>query len=156
MPYPTKTTSPSPTTWASGRSAQATKSSRNASVRVVPARPHTSEGCGVRPTSATGWKYEWSGPAGSRTSASNTAAMYWTARRPPRVAGARPSSKSSARYLRCASTAAVLMGGSGGPAGVGVGAGWDGPGPQANDAITTSTDHLQDVMGAPIVGGGPS
>src|SRR5712691_7087002 len=65
------------------------------------------------PTSATGWKYDPSLPAGSRPSASNWAAMYFAANRPPRVAGARPSSRSSARYLRCASIAAVLTAGMG-------------------------------------------
>src|SRR6266536_1415542 len=39
--------------------------------------------------------------------------MYFTASAPPRVAGARPSSTSSARYLRCASIAAVLTAGTG-------------------------------------------
>src|SRR2546430_2987519 len=48
--------------------------------------------------------------------------MYWTARRPPGVAGARPSSSSSARYLRCASIAAVLAANVSG-AGVGAKAG---------------------------------
>src|SRR5438093_1397091 len=35
------------------------------------------------PTSATGWKYDPSLPAGSRPSASNWAAMYFAANRPP-------------------------------------------------------------------------
>src|SRR5437762_7838114 len=59
------------------------------------------------PTSATDWKYDPSLAAGSRPSASNWAAMYLAARRPPRVAGARPSSRSSARYFRWASIAVV-------------------------------------------------
>src|SRR5258705_7300218 len=65
------------------------------------------------PTSATGWKYDPSLLAGSRPSASNWAAMYFAAKRPPRVAGARPSSRSSARYWRCASIADVLTAGIG-------------------------------------------
>src|SRR5213080_4715264 len=66
------------------------------------------------PTSATDWKYDPSPPAGSRASAWNWAAMYLAASRPPRVAGARPSSRSSAKYFRCASIAAVFTAGSGG------------------------------------------
>src|SRR6266511_3077357 len=85
--------------------------------------------------------------------------MYLTASRPPRVAGARPSSRSSARYLRWASAAAVLTGGSAGLAGVGVSSGRDAR--QPSDRITTTTGHLQDITGAPVVegagaGAGPS
>src|SRR2546428_1751379 len=63
------------------------------------------------PTSATGWKYDPLLPAGSSPSASNWAAMYFAANLPPRVAGARPSSRSSAKYFRCASIAAVFTAG---------------------------------------------
>src|SRR5437660_3445430 len=94
--------------WLSGRSAQATKSSRYLSARGAPPLPHTSDGCGVIPTSATGWKYDPSAAPGSSPIASNCAATYLTARRPPRVAGARPSSRSSARYFKCASMTAAL------------------------------------------------
>src|SRR5437660_3241197 len=92
----------------SGRSAQATKSSRYLSACGAPPLPHARDGCGVIPTSATGWKYDPSAAPGSSPRASNCAAMYLTARRPPRVAGARPLTWSSARYLRCASIAAAL------------------------------------------------
>src|SRR2546429_8635054 len=76
--------------WPSGRSAQATKSSRYLSGCGAPPLPHTRDGCGVIPTSATGWKYDPSAAPGSSPIASNCAAMYLTARRPPRVAGAPP------------------------------------------------------------------
>src|SRR5207253_10678478 len=113
-------TSPSVTMWLSGRSAQATKSSRYLSACGAPPLPHTSDGCGVIPTSATGWKYDPSAAPGSSPIASNCAATYLTASRPPRVAGARPSSRSSARYLKCASMAAALGANTTGP-GAGVG-----------------------------------
>src|SRR5207245_341415 len=108
--------------WLSGRSAQATKSSRYLSACGAPPLPHTSDGCGVIPTSATGWKYDPSAAPGSRPIASNCAATYLTASRPPRVAGARPSSRSSARYFKCASIAAALganRAGAGAAAGLG-------------------------------------
>src|SRR5437016_6944249 len=108
--------------WLSGRSAQATKSSKYLRACGAPPLPQTSDGRGVIPTSATGWKYDPSAAPGSSPIASNCAAMYLTARRPPRVAGARPSSSSSARYLRCASIAAVLAANVSG-AGVGARAG---------------------------------
>src|SRR6266540_3207697 len=50
--------------------------------------------------------------------------MYLTASRPPRVAGARPSSRSSAKYLRCASAAPVLIAGI--AVSSGAGTGWPG------------------------------
>src|SRR3989441_10994781 len=108
--------------WPSGRSAQATKSSRYLSAYGAPPLPHARDGCGVIPTSATGWKYDPSAAPGSSPIASNCAAMYLTARRQPRVAGARPSSWSSARYLRFASIAAAL-GANVTAVGVGAGAG---------------------------------
>src|SRR5439155_2985851 len=96
------------------------------------------------PTSATDWKYDPSLPAGSRPSASNWAAMYFAARRPPRVAGARPSSRSSARYFRWASMAVVLTETVEEPRVVGVTAG-SGAALQANDIITTTVGHFRDT-----------
>src|SRR6266700_719665 len=61
--------------WLSGRSAQATKSSRYLSARGVPPLPHTSDGCGVIPTSATGWKYDPSAAPGYLRCASIAAAL---------------------------------------------------------------------------------
>src|SRR5207302_6516501 len=97
---------------------------------------HARDGCGVIPTSATGWKYDPSAAPGSSPRASNCAAMYLTVRRPPRVAGARPSSWSSARYLRCASIAAALGATTTG-VGAGAGAGSDAAVAHAPAAATT-------------------
>src|SRR6266550_1087277 len=98
------------------------------------------------PTSATDWKYDPSLAAGSRPSASNWAAMYLAARRPPRVAGARPSSRSSARYFRWASIAAVLTAGRGAARVAGVPPGRDAPA-QPTDIIATVIDHFRYTCG---------
>src|SRR5437899_5177962 len=103
------------------------------------------------PTSATGWKYDPSGPAGSRPSASNWAAMYFAASRPPRVAGARPSSRSSARYLRCASMAGVLTAGMGASSVAGVAVDPDAPA-QPNEIIAAANAHLNDTSGSSSMG----
>src|SRR5437899_5879307 len=96
---------------ASGRSAHATNASRYERLSDAPPDlPQEREGWGVIPTSATGWKYVPFAPVGSSPRAWNWAAMYSAARRPPRVAGARPSSRSLARKRRCASMAAVSTG----------------------------------------------
>src|SRR6267143_6205322 len=115
--------------------------------RVAPLLPQTSDGRGVMPTSATGWKYEPSFAAGSRPNASNWAAMYFAANRPPRVAGARPSSRSSARYLRCAAIATVLTAGMGAARVAGVAAGPDAPA-QPNEVIAMAHDHFKDTCGS--------
>src|SRR5467141_1058474 len=115
--------------------------------RVAPPLPQTSDGRGVMPTSATGWKYDPSLPAGSRPSASNWAAMYFAAKRPPCVAGARPSSRSSERYLRWAAIAAVLTPGMGAASVAGAAAGPDAPA-QPNEIIVTANDHFTDTCGS--------
>jgi len=77
----------------------ATKSSRNTSGRVAPPLPRRAKG---------GASYRRAPPAGSMNHRSLRARgraprigrrMYFAASRPPRVAGARPSSRSSARLL---------------------------------------------------------
>src|SRR5438477_4254048 len=98
------------------------------------------------PTSATDWKYDPSLAADSRPSASNWAAMYLAARKPPRVAGARPSSRSSARYCRWATIAAVLTAGRGAARVAGVPPGRDAP-PQPTDIIAMGIDHFRDPGG---------
>src|SRR5207253_9454075 len=111
-----------------------------------PPLPHTRDGCGVMPTSATDWRYDPALAAGSRPSASNWAAMYLAARRPPRVAGARPSSRSSARYFRWASIAVVLTAGRGAARVAGMPPGRDAPA-QPTDIIATVIDHFRDTCG---------
>src|SRR5213596_238091 len=81
----------------------------------------------------------------------NWAAMYCAANRPPRVAGARPSSRSSARYLRCASIAAVLTAGMGAASVAGVAAGPGAPA-QPTDIIATAIHHFSDTCGSSLRG----
>src|SRR4051812_4617292 len=57
----------------------------------------------------TRWKYEPLAP-GSAPAPRSMLAMYSAARRPPRVAGARPSSRSELRKRRCPSISAALIG----------------------------------------------